>query len=241
MSSGTFFELYTSDLQSTYALWVVPLLFLLYLATAGRRRASASTDPDAGFVWTYAVVFAAESLLDSFATGPLSRWLGLWGTSAGTALMVAFVLLGDYRVLYLVLRFARPRANALRDAALWTLPVPLFAWTLESDLRRRWPALPDQTIWLVYELGFLALALAWRAVLVPRWTAESAPKRAPFLRAVLAYAATYYALWATADVLVMVFGLDAGWALRIVPNQLYYSFWTPFVFWRFFREDVPAR
>ena len=33
----------------------------------------------------YAVVFALESLADSFSTGPLSRWLGIAGTSAGTA------------------------------------------------------------------------------------------------------------------------------------------------------------
>jgi hypothetical protein len=112
--------------------------------------------------------------------------------------------------------------------------VPLFAWALEGVLRRGWPGLPDQTIWLLYELAFLTLALVWRSVLVPRWTAEQAPRRRSFLRDVLAYAATYYALWASADVLIMVFGVDAGWALRVVPNQLYYSFFVPFVFWRFF-------
>jgi hypothetical protein len=239
-SSGFFFELYTGDVQSTWALWVVPVLFLVYLVTAGRRRAAASADPAAHFVWTYSVVFSVETLLDSFATGPLSGWLGLLGTAGGTALMVAFVLIGDFRVLYLVRRLARPRANPLRTAALWTLPVPLFAWALESDLRRRWPTLPAQTIWLVYELGFLALSLFWRTVLVPRWTAGEEAHRAPFLGAVLSYAVAYYALWASADALVMVFGLDAGWALRMIPNQLYYSFFVPFVFWRFFRDE-PTR
>jgi hypothetical protein len=241
MSNGPFHEIYKSDLQSTYALWIVPLLFLVYLVTAGRRRAAASADPAASFVWTYSLVFSLESLLDSFATGPVSRWLGIAGTAAGTILMVAFVLLGDFRVLLLVLRLARPRARWLRDAAFWTLPVPLFAWAVESGARSRWPALPDQTIWLVYELGFLALALVWRNVLVPRWVGGAESGRLGFLRGVLAYAAVYYGLWAFADVLIMVFGLDVGWALRIVPNQLYYAFWIPFVFFSFFRGPIASR
>lgn len=237
MTNGPFFELYSSDLQSTYALWIVPLLFLSYLAIAGRRRAVASTDPAASFVRSYSLLFAFETLLDSFATGPLSRWLGIAGTTAGTVLMLAFVLLGDFRVLVLVLRLARPPGRWLRDAALWTFVVPLLAWTIDGDLRRRWPGLPEQTIWLVYELGFFALALIWRSVLVPRWAAAAGESaRLPFLRAVLLYAAVYYALWALADVLVLVLGLDVGWGLRIVPNQLYYGFWVPFVFFRFFRE-----
>ena len=45
--------------------------------------------------------------------------------------------------------------------------------------------------------------------------------------------AIYYALWAVADVLILA-GRDVGWALRIVPNQLYYAFWVPVVWWLFF-------
>ena len=239
MTEPLFFAFYASELQQAYSLWIVPLLFLAYLLSAGRRRATASTDPAAGFLWTYALVFTVEPLLDSFSTSLLAKWLGIAGTSVGTAWMVAFVLLGDWRVFVLVLRLARPRSRWLRDATLWTLLVPLVALDVASDLRRRWPELPEQTIWLVYELLFLAVAVVLRALLVPRWTAREAPERAPFLRAALGYVAAYYGLWALSDVLVMVFDLDAGWALRVVPNQLYYSFWVPFVFWLFFRE--PAR
>lgn len=237
MTEPIFFAFYASELQQTYSLWVVPLLFLVYLLGPGRRRAGASRDPAAGFLWTYSLVFALETLLDSFATSLVAKWLGIAGTSVGTALMVGFVLLGDWRVFALVLRLARPKGRWLRDATLWTLLVPIAALAIENDLGRRWPALPDQTIWLVYELAFLTLALVLRGLLVPRWaSAAGAAERLPYLRAVLGYVAAYYALWALADVLVMAFGLDAGWALRVVPNQLYYSFWVPFVFWRFFRE-----
>ena len=46
-----------------------------------------------------------------------------------------------------------------------------------------------------------------------------------------------------ADVLIVVAGLDLGWAIRMVPNQLYYAFWAPFVSFRFFSRapsDAPA-
>ena len=49
----------------------------------------------------------------------------------------------------------------------------------------------------------------------------------------LGYLAAYYGLWAAADVLILS-GVDAGWPVRLVPNQLYYGFFVPFVWWRFF-------
>jgi hypothetical protein len=191
-------------------------------------------------VWTYALVFALETILDSFATGPLSRWLGILGTPVGTAVLLTFVLLGDFRVLLLVFRLARPETRWIVQAVLWTFVVPIFAWVANTDLHSRWPGLPEQTIWLLYELGFLTLALVFRGSLVPRWTAAAAPQRLPFLRAVLAYVAVYYGLWATADVIILVLGLDLGWGIRVIPNQLYYSFYLPFVFWRFFGNEAKA-
>ena len=62
-----------------------------------------------------------------------------------------------------------------------------------------------------------------------------------YLRAVLAYVAVYYALWGIADVLILA-GFDAGWGLRILPNQLYYSFWVPVAWtWFFSRRYDSAR
>jgi hypothetical protein len=56
---------------------------------------------------------------------------------------------------------------------------------------------------------------------------------------VVAWAGVYYALWAAADVLILA-GVDAGWLLRCVPNQLYYGFTVPFVWWRFFSRSYAA-
>ena len=86
-----------------------------------------------------------------------------------------------------------------------------------------------------------------------RVSRASAPGRAPTARprpparvsiacarAVLAYAVAYYALWAAADLSILA-GRDAGWALRMLPNQLYYALFVPFAFstWFALRRSTP--
>jgi len=234
---------YHSDLQSPWLLLVLPALFLLYRAATGRRRGGA-LPAAAPFVDAYALLFAVQTMLDPIATGPLLRALGLADGSGGTAVMLLFVLLGDLRVYLLVFALlaiaaGRRWTSALPTAAAWTLAAPLIAYPLNAalqaaSLRAAAPSLDANSIWLVYELVFVALALGMRARLVPARTPADAPRLHAYLRAVLAYVAVYYGLWASADVLIQFAGLDLGWLLRVVPNQLYYSAWVPFVFGRFF-------
>jgi hypothetical protein len=61
-----------------------------------------------------------------------------------------------------------------------------------------------------------------------------------YLRALLRYVELYYALWATADLLIVSRVLDWGWALRVIPNQLYYAFWVPFAYLSFFSPRYAA-
>jgi len=234
----TFHDIYRSEWQGTWALWVVPLAFLGWLrlsATARERAGSAA--PDVRFVHLYSAVFALDGLADSFATGPLSRWLGISGTAAGTATMVFFVLVGDFRVLLLLFRLGRPErtvTSVSRSAALWTLLVPLTALWMDFGLRAIFGELPGQTIWVLYELAFFGLAMFLRNGWIPAYAASNPPARIAYLRAIMSYVALYYALWATADVLILIFGRDEGWGLRILPNQLYYAFWVPFAYFLFF-------
>lgn len=234
-----FLDFYVSDLQSAYALWPVPLLFLAWLRTRGGRPA---TTRDAAFVRAYATFFAVETVLDSLATGPLTKLLGLAGTPVGLVVLIFFVLLGDFRVLYLLQRLSFPdrtRERLLAESAAWTLIVPLAALSIRAGLEAVVGALGENAIWLIYELCFLALALVLRQVVLPRWV--SGPGRAPrlaYLRSVAGYSAVYYALWVAADVLIQIFGLDVGWALRVIPNQLYYSFYVPFAYFRYFASGA---
>jgi hypothetical protein len=194
-------------------------------------------------VAAWALVFALETLLDPWATGPLARALGWQDRWPHTAVMFLFVLLGDFRIFLLLSHLAareRALARSLREAAAWTLLVPVAAGALRGALGLVAGELPGQVLWLIYELVFAALALWLRARLLPARVGPGWPPLVGFLRAVCAYVALYYGLWATADVLILV-GVDAGWALRVIPNQLYYGLTVPFVWLRFFRAPEAGR
>jgi hypothetical protein len=214
---------YRSDLQSVTLLLIAPALLLGYLLTRGRRRTA--TTPVVRFVYGYALVFSVETLIDPIATGPLVRALAL-PEAAATASGLLFVLLGDFRVFLLVFHLAdgaRDLRAAVRRAALWTPVVPVSAFALSAALRAALGELPDQVLYLVHEVLFVGVAL---------WLRQLSAHDVRLRRAA-AYVAVYYALWAAADVMIL-FGHDVGWLLRVVPNQLYYAFWVPFVYltWR---------
>jgi hypothetical protein len=113
------------------------------------------------------------------------------------------------------------------------LIVPVIAGIGFALTRWIWPDIHGQVLWMIYEFAFLLLCVFLARVWVRRSVPNDAP-RAAFLRSIFGYSAAYYALWWVADVLIVVADLDLGWAIRIVPNQLYYAFWVPFVYWRFF-------
>ncbi len=222
---GPWQAFYQSDLQGLWGLVALPALFLLALPWL-RPRAPGAEPRAAMFVRAWAAAFALETIVDPVATGP------------GGMTMIPFVLLGDFRVFLLVLGVMepeRPLAGTFVRAAAWTVLVPAVAVTLHRLARAVAGPLPDQSLWLIYETAFALLALWWRTHLVP----ARRPRAERFLRAVLAYVAIYYALWALADVLIVA-GLDVGWGLRVVPNQLYYAFWVPVVWMLFFSPRYAA-
>ena len=231
----TWETIYQSDLLGVYALVLIPALFLLVLLR-GRPRSPGVEPRAAGFVHAWALVFTLETILDPIATRPALGWLGLEGTRIADVAMVPFVLLGDFRVFLLVVRVAQPTralGPTLAEAAAWTCLVPAVAGTLTATLHASVDGLPSMIIWMVYEGAFLILALVLRRRFVPARVEAGRPAVRAYLRAIFTYVATYYALWLAADIAI-VGGLDLGWALRIVPNQLYYVAWVPFAWWRFF-------
>ena len=237
MAEGPWHAFYHGELQSLYALVAVPAAFLAYALA----RPVPARDAQARFVHLWSLAFALQTILDPLATGPFARALGL-GDAAQQAVMLAFVLLGDWRVLLLVFALAyapERRARAFALSAALTLVVPVLAYTAYGVLRGAWPALPGQVLWLVYELGFAALALALRSKALPRLAEGTRERERGLARALLAYAACYYLLWAAADGLILA-GVDAGWGLRILPNQLYYAFTVPFAYFRYFGREARA-
>lgn len=229
-------DFYYGDLQSLYALLIAPVAFLAWRLTASVDERRAETPKAAGFVAGLTLFFAIETMIDPIATGPLLDHAFFRDSFASTLIPFFFVLLGDLRVLLLAIGVARPD-RTLRQNITWamgtTLIVPIFAGIGYSLARWIWPEVHGQVLWMLYEFGFLILCVFLARVWVPRSVAND-PNSAAFLRSIFGYSAAYYALWWIADVLIVVADLDLGWAIRIVPNQLYYALWVPFVYWRFF-------
>ena len=225
---STWEALYKSSAQGLWALLVLPVLFLLWLAVRGAK--GSGVEPRAErFVRRWAAVFAVVAIVDLVATGPIG-----WS-------LVPFVLLGDFRVFALVLVVMhpeRPRGAALVQAAALTLIVPLLAYGVIQLVNTIAVKQPDAMLWCVYEILFVVLAEALVVWLLPRIAADRAPVRR-YLRAVLGFVVLYYALWALADV-VTLGGDDWGWGLRMIPNQLYYGLFVPFAYWRFFATQAAS-
>jgi hypothetical protein len=225
----TWHEIYQTDAQGLWAVIVVPVLFLVWRATRGAPQAPGSEARAARFVDVWSIVFGLEIVLDALVGTLLLRWLGGTDTPLGQAIVILCIWIGDFRVFFLMLGVADPTrpGRAAAEAIAWSAVIPAFAFTVLWLLHAALGELPGVVLWIVYEGAFAVLALALGRWLVPARVAPARPGVRRYLRAVLAWSATYYALWSASDVLVLS-GIDAGWALRIVPNQLYYSFFVAF-------------
>ena len=240
MTPFSWHDAYTSELQALYALLVVPIAFLAWRLAVPTDPARAVVPKAARVVAATTLVFAFETMLDPIATGPLLRSAALRDTFAATLVPFVFVFLGDLRVLFVGLAVTLPEAPLMRvlgRASAATLIVPIATGGLFSGLRWLWPDANGQWLWMIYEAGFLGLCVYGGRLWLPRRFAQfDTPdlEGRAFLGSLLGYSAAYYALWLCADILIVLADLDLGWGIRMVPNQLYYAFWTPFVYARFF-------
>lgn len=226
MTFESWHAFYYGAWQSPWALLVVPFAWGILRMVARRPGATAGVDH---FVRVWAAICLIETMLDPVANALASDA----PAGVGTAVGLIFVLLGDFRIYWLVFALAEGAstlAAGLARAAIATAVVPIAAYAISTLLGMGMVEVPGQVLWLVHESLFVAvcvfLARSWVPGNVP-------PQWQPFARRVLGYVAAYYALWAAADVLILA-GVDAGWLVRCVPNQLYYAFTVPFVefiFW----------
>ena len=206
----SFEAFYNGAVHHPGQLWAVAAAATLYAAT---RR-----DLDPG-LWRYCVALGALSVVDAWLTSSEPYGLGPLDGAAASAVPLFFVIAGDLRFLVLALAATPdgrlPLAPArLAAAAGLSLVVPivsqLVVWALPDSLASA------RALYLVYELLFFALAAALAA-------AHPNLRRAPWLRDLSRFVMLYYGLWAAADVWILATGSDLGFALRLVPNLLYYG------------------
>ncbi len=243
MTDFSWHAVYYNELQNVYALLVVPIAFLAWRAAAPMAFDRACVPEAARFVSGATLLFAVATMIDPISTGKIAQQDGIEGTFAATVIVFFFVLFGDFRVLLLAIGVACPERD-LRENLGWaagvTLVVPVFAGVTYTILGLLVEDLHGQVLWMLYEAGFFGLCVALSRRWIPRTLGDdvAATAKVAYLRALFGYSAAYYVLWFGADVLIVVGELDLGWAVRIVPNQLYYAFWVPFAYWRFF--TLPA-
>jgi hypothetical protein len=204
--TGRFEAFYASSWHHPIALW------LAALAAAAYCLARRDLDPS---VRRYALALAALSILDAWLTASPVLGLGELPPPLATIVPLAFVLAGDFRYLLLWEAAAPEGAIALTPfgvarAVGLTLIVPVFAQLAAARFD------DPRALFLVYELAFCALTAA-----LLRWHPNA--RALPWVCAVSYFVLLYYGLWACADVLLLATGSDLGYALRGIPNLLYYG------------------
>jgi hypothetical protein len=213
----SFRSIYESHWYHPVFFWVAGVAFFIWFA----RRFP--------FLHAYIVVFTIEILADALLTSdwsPVKEQFKL-------PVAIGFVVLGDLRYFLLVER-ARSGALGVRAVAIaigLSFVVPLLSYVPQIVVPS---AFADQRVaFITYEAMFVALAIV---VLVWLWRgafADADQKR--WAMRVTYFEIVQYGLWAAADAVILR-GIDAGYALRLVPNTMYYVFFLPFVAWSMPRE-----
>jgi len=207
---GPFEAFYASFWQHPVLLWGAALGAYAYV----RSRSGLSSS-----LRRTLAALTALSLLDAWLTANHVVGIGALPAALAGVVPLTFVLLGDFRFFLLVMAgtpdgrvVLQPRAIAI--AAALTVLVPLATQAamalLPEDLRS------PRTMFWIYETAFVVLTAAGIRRL-PRVRAN------PWLRSVSGFVIVYYGAWVAADSILLATGSDLGFALRVVPNVLYYG------------------
>lgn len=197
-----------------------------------------------GWMRAFLLVFTAEILLDATLTHSGSAV----PAALKTPVAIAFVILGDARVLALLERIRAHDRTGSSDGGL-SQGSPLSKLAAGIGLAFVVPVLQAIALlaapamftrinatFLAYELIAIVAMTLYFSLRIRPALATASPALQRWARRIATFVLVQYALWSTADVLILS-GLDAGYALRFVPNLLYYVAWLPFV-WRSAPEEL---
>jgi hypothetical protein len=214
----TYAQFYESFVQHPLLLWAAALLGLMLALS--RPRLSKT-------VRAYCLTLAAISLLDAWLTSNQVVGIGSLSGAAASLVPLAFVLVGDFRY-FLFVESAKPDGtlstsmSSFVRASAWTVLVPLASQLMVLVLGSSEP----RVLFLVYETLFVCLSVGIRQLYLPR-----RGDTLQWAQRVTGFVLVYYALWATADALILTTGADAGFLLRVLPNVLYYGGLVPAIAW----------
>ncbi len=212
-----FQSFYDSFWQHPLLLWIAPIVFLLLL-------------PKGGSTFTKSLrVFTWLTIVDPLVTGPILSAVDL-GDQVESMLMIAFVIIGDFRWFFFFEFFDESgRGQVDRRGMLRVLGLSLIVPVVQGALLRLFPEqfVSPHQMYMVYELCFFLLVIVFLLFRVRRFEQSARSYKSELCF----YALGYYGLWALADQIILTWG-DIGFALRVVPNLLYYSLFLPFAYAR---------
>ncbi len=174
----------------------------------------------------YLVIFSATTLVDILVA---SKILPMGNPDAQTAVEYIFVLIGDLRFIIL-LAFLLYAQKSMSDLASFSLdgsvlkPAIIFVMFDSLLIRAIEFAKPEifaepRYKFLTYELIFFALTFLWIFAVMPQKNIAEPERK--FLKRAAIPVFIFYGLWPLADILILK-GIDFGYALRVVPNLTYY-------------------
>ena len=218
---GVWQAFYDSPWHHPAIAWVAVVLGAIALAS--RQR----------FLFGYLVVFGLEIAADALASAPFIHVSG----NAGSALAVLFVILGDLRFFLVVERCASP-AGLTRGAFGRALGLSLVVPVVSFLIRVLSPLVANtgRLQFLAYEVPLVLLVLALRFVVLPRRLAARDAETRRWAYDLATFVAVQYALWILADVLLLA-DVAPAYALRVLPNIMYYALFLPFVYARAPRHE----
>lgn len=207
---GTFEAFYNSPIQHPWYLWAVALLALVVVL---RRD---SLHPTLRF---YLLGLVVLSLADAWMSSHHIYGIGSLEGTAASVVPLGFVLAGDLRFLFLAVAGGSDgglEVSGKRIAAALGLMliVPLSTQGVLALLPEHLNT--ARMMFFLYELAFVLLTLALLRV-------HANVRAHPWIQRVCHFVILYYGLWATADAIILWLGSDLGFALRVVPNGLYYG------------------
>lgn len=186
----------------------------------------------------YLLLFGFTTVVDILVA---SHIIPLGSDSAQVTIEYLFVLIGDLRFILLLAYFlyAGLVANELRRFALpGSVLKPAFIFTLfptilVAAVGFAKPQLMNEARhkFLAYELIFFGLTFLWIFVVLPQKSLTAQASR--FVKATAIPVFLFYGLWSLADILILN-GVTEGYAIRIVPNLLYYC---GFLWWVHLAHD----